>query len=430
MGHGRKPPRLDGLATGLADPVLAGRQARERLIDGRHFGLRRIPDRLQCLIVLQLDCLIAGIGNQRLVAPGQIVVHAVPPQGELRPPRHQAGADRIEIQWCSTHRINPGIHDLLVFESTGVRSALDALTVSKGLAQAAQGISRVPLASPCGTLARSKKLQDRHTQLDDKPSTTAVQTPNSRLTERPDEQIAGLLEQLMQIARTSALEEMASGIAHELNQPIGAIATFAQAGQRMLTRSEPMVDAAADVLRHISGEALNAGEGIHRIRKLFNGREVARTQCTLADVIAEIRPVLEFLASRCSLVLNITIAADLPAVSIDRLRIQHVLFTLVQNALEAPRQPTGQAAVSIDVSGDRYGVVTSVVDHGMGIDGEARTNLFRPFFTTKRHGTGLGLASSRAIIEAHEGTIGFEDAAGGGARFWFRLPAASGAATT
>ncbi|PZN33608.1 MAG: hypothetical protein DIU71_04675 [Proteobacteria bacterium] len=233
----------------------------------------------------------------------------------------------------------------------------------------------------------------------------------------------------MQIARTSALEEMASGIAHELNQPIGAITTFAQAAQRMLTQPEPMVSNAIGVLQHISDEAMNAGHGIRHIRSLFNGRDVTRAACDLADVVMELRPVLDLLAARAGAQLQVSVQTPLPRVTIDRLRIQHVLFTLVQNALEAPQRDHEAPIVQIQLSGDRYGVLTAVVDRGMGVPPEARDQLFRPFFTTKRHGTGLGLASSRAIVEAHEGTIGFEDAAGGGARFWFRLPAAEGVST-
>jgi signal transduction histidine kinase len=232
-----------------------------------------------------------------------------------------------------------------------------------------------------------------------------------------------LLEQLMQIARTSALEEMASGFAHELNQPIGAIATFAQAAERMLSRPEPMTAQALDVLRHISNEALNAGQGIRRIRKLFNDHAVARVDCAMSDVIAELMPVLELLASRAGVRLEVVIDDALPTVSVDRLRIQHVLYTLVQNSLEARRPAQQPARVRIEVTGDRYAVTTAVIDNGVGLTTEARAQLFRPFFTTKDQGTGLGLASSRAIVEAHEGAIGCDDVEGGGAKFWFRIPA-------
>lgn len=238
-------------------------------------------------------------------------------------------------------------------------------------------------------------------------------------------QTTRLLEQLMQIARVSALEEMASGVAHELNQPIGAITTFAQTAERMLGRPQPMVVEAHDLLHHISNEALKAGDGIRRIRSLFAAPSVDTVECQLGDIITELRPVLELLSARANAALDIQIATDLPPVSIDPLRIQHVLFTLVQNALDSPRAPGVSAHVRIEVSADRYAVRTSVIDNGIGIAPAERDSLFRPFFTTKANGTGLGLASSRAIVEMHEGAIGFEGAAAGGARFWFSLPAAA-----
>lgn len=230
----------------------------------------------------------------------------------------------------------------------------------------------------------------------------------------------------MTIARVSALEEMASGIAHELNQPLGAIATFSQAGERMLNRPEPMTSAALEVLQHINREALNAGEGIRRIRRLFNHAGTQRPPCSMKALVEELRPVLQLLASRYAAILNISCDEDLPDVAVDRLRIQHVLLTLAQNAFEAPRAQGTANFVRIEVTRDRYTVQTSVIDSGIGITEQRKPQIFRPFFTTKREGTGLGLASSRAIIESHEGTIGFEDVEGGGTRFWFRLPALSG----
>ncbi|HEY5806365.1 MAG TPA: ATP-binding protein [Povalibacter sp.] len=229
----------------------------------------------------------------------------------------------------------------------------------------------------------------------------------------------------MQIARASALEEMASGFAHELNQPIGAIATFAQAGRRMLARPQPMIQPATEVLQHISDEALKAGEGIHRIRRLFDTCAASSVDCHLADVFGEMLPVLRLLAERAGSGIAMVVAEQLPAVHIDPRRIQHVLFTLTQNALEAQPSQLADPTIRIEVTGDRYAAMTSVTDQGGGIAEDVRPQLFHPFFTTKRTGTGLGLASSRAIIEAHAGTIGFDNV-DGGARFWFRLPAATG----
>lgn len=249
-------------------------------------------------------------------------------------------------------------------------------------------------------------------------------THGAMIDEPTDGQTARMLEQLMQIAKMSALEEMASGIAHELNQPIGAIATFAQAAERMLAKPQADIEPVRDVLRHISSEAMNAGQGIHRIRKLFDNYEAERATCDIAEIVAELAPVLQLLAQRAGVLLTISIDAPLPRISVDRLRIQHVLFALVQNALEATTADAPAPQVGLDINGDRHHVMTAVIDHGSGVSKEARPQLFRPFFTTKITGTGLGLASARAIVEMHDGSIGFDQLEDGGTRFWFRLPAA------
>ena len=235
-----------------------------------------------------------------------------------------------------------------------------------------------------------------------------------------------LFDQLMAISRASALEEMASGIAHELNQPLGAITTFAQAGERMLSRPDATLDSARQVFQFISKEALAAAEGIRRMRRLFQRESFSKATCGIDEVIRELTPALDLLASEAGIRLFVDIASELPAISIDRLRIQHVLYTLTQNALDASAANVVNEPMSVRIvaNGDRYGVEISVSDNGSGIAPAQRAEVFHPFFTTKSNGTGLGLASARAIVEAHEGTIGFDSIDGGGTRFWFRLPAA------
>jgi C4-dicarboxylate-specific signal transduction histidine kinase len=233
-----------------------------------------------------------------------------------------------------------------------------------------------------------------------------------------------ILNQLMEIARVSALAEMASGVAHELNQPLGAIATFSQAGERMLNRPEPLVNRALDVFRQINQEALGAGDGIQRIRRLFEQQQPKRTQSQMLDVIAELMPVLDILATNQGGSVRLDAPSALPDLLIDRLRIQHVLFALVQNAVDCSVEVSATPSVVIDARADRYVVETGVSDCGAGVPADLHDKLFRPFFTTKPHGTGLGLASSRAIIESHDGTMGFDNLPAGGTRFWFRLPIA------
>src|SRR5450631_1062560 len=237
-----------------------------------------------------------------------------------------------------------------------------------------------------------------------------------------------ILNQLMEIARISALAEMASGIAHELNQPLGAIATFSQAGDRLLNRPEPMVPQALEVFRQINATAMGAGEGIRRIRRLFDHQDRNRTLSRMNTLIEELRPLFAVLATPVRADLTIEMDAAMPELMVDRLRIQHVLFALVQNAFDASALGAGAPRVKIAAHTDRYAVETSVTDSGPGVSAAIHEQLFRPFFTTKAQGTGLGLASARAIVEAHGGTIGFENLGTGGSRFWFRLPLAESAA--
>jgi two-component system sensor histidine kinase DctS len=231
----------------------------------------------------------------------------------------------------------------------------------------------------------------------------------------------GILNRLMELSRTAALAEMASGIAHELNQPLGAIATFSQAGDRLLNRAEPLVPRARDVFQQIHAEAMNAGEGIRRIRRLFDHAEPTRTRCQMSELVGELLPAFHVLARAAHISLKVDAQSPLPEVNVDRLRIQLVLFSLVQNAMEASTGKNG-AQVLIQVRADRYALETGITDSGAGVPADMADKLFRPFFTTKAGGTGLGLASSRATMEAHEGSIGFEEVKPTGSRFWFRLP--------
>jgi signal transduction histidine kinase len=233
-----------------------------------------------------------------------------------------------------------------------------------------------------------------------------------------------ILKQLMEIARAYALAEMASGIAHELSEPLAAIATFAQTGERILNRTDPMVSRAVDVFSEINLEALDAGESIQRIRHRFEPELPNRTRCQLPELILELQPVLHILALPIKGTVRVDAPHLVPDLLIDRRRIQHVLYALSQNAFDVSAKMSGPPSIRIDVSVDRYSIETGITDSGPGVLFDLQDQLFRPFFTTKTQGTGLGLASSRAIIESHGGTIGFSNLPTGGSRFWFRLPLA------
>jgi C4-dicarboxylate-specific signal transduction histidine kinase len=228
----------------------------------------------------------------------------------------------------------------------------------------------------------------------------------------------------MEVSRLSALRELASGTAHELNQSLGAIATFAQVGELLLGRPQPLVGEALGVLRQISDAALSAGEGIHRIRRLFEQNPYEPSICRIPELIDELEPILEPIARRVGGQLRVLTDPGVSAVMADRLRIQYVLVALVQNACDAGALCDDVPKVTVSARSDRYMAEISVRDSGPGVSMAIQRELFRPFFTTKQGGMGLALASSKAIVEGHEGTMGFENVSSGGSRFWLRLPVA------
>jgi C4-dicarboxylate-specific signal transduction histidine kinase len=231
-------------------------------------------------------------------------------------------------------------------------------------------------------------------------TTPATETWNATASGHREPAPPSLLERLMTISRASALEEMASGIAHELNQPLGAIVTFAQAGERILAFPDGCMVSAREVFQLITKEVLAAAEGIRNMRRLFSRDDFNKEPCDIGQVLRELTPVLELLAPSPAAELLVSIDAMLPLSNIDSLRIQHVLFTLVQNAFEAHAADSATApSVGIEIHADRYGVEVAVMDRGCGITEQQRQQIFHPFFTTKSHGTGLGLASARAIID-------------------------------
>jgi two-component system sensor kinase FixL len=245
--------------------------------------------------------------------------------------------------------------------------------------------------------------------------------PNEILAQLTREHDVRLYAELTEVASTTTLSEMSSAIAHELNQPLGAIATYAQAGKRLLAR-EPIRSTAIEVLEEINVQALAAGNGIHRIRARFATPPGKRSVCAPEPMVRDLCPILDAMALHYGVTLQVQSQQQLRLVLVDPLQIQYVLLVLAQNAMHAA-SGTPSAVVCIVITGDAYAIHISVTDSGTGVSPDVRDQLFRPFFTTKRNGIGLGLACGRSVVESHGGSIGYEEASGGATRFWFSLPA-------
>ena len=231
-------------------------------------------------------------------------------------------------------------------------------------------------------------------------------------------------ERLTHVARLSTMGEMAAGLAHEINQPLTAIATYAQAAVRLMDSpdgSDP-VDL-RDALVQIVAQSLRAGEVIRRLRGFVKTRAANSERLEINRLIEDIR----ILAGPDARVNDIRLILDLdpraPGVAGDPIQLQQVLLNLIRNAIDATCECPGalrELTVTTRPLGD--GVEVAVIDHAGGIPESVAQHLFNPFFTTKETGTGLGLAISRSIITAHRGKLGYRPTPGGGTSFFFTLP--------
>ena len=231
-------------------------------------------------------------------------------------------------------------------------------------------------------------------------------------------------ERLTHVGRLATMGEMATGLSHEINQPLTAIATYAQAAVRMIDGIAGLEPAELrEPLVQITNQALRAGEVIRRLRTFVKNRATHTETLDLNQLIEELRVLADPDARVNDVRLIITLAPTLPAVSADPVQIQQVLLNLVRNAIDATLEaPAAPREIRVETSAAADGVEVAVIDRAGGISAAVADQLFNPFFTTKAAGTGLGLAISRSIIRAHRGKLGHRPTPGGGSTFFFTLP--------
>ena len=235
-------------------------------------------------------------------------------------------------------------------------------------------------------------------------------------------------ERMMHVSRLATMGEMATGISHELNQPLAAIANYAQAGLRLMALPEPDVADVNEALGQIAGQALRAGEIIRRLRTLVKNRVTERELASINDIVEELGPITRADARANDVRIVLELAAGLPPVSVDRIQIQQVLLNLLRNAIDAlAAVPPEQREITVRSSATETGdIAVTVSDNGPGIAAEVLERLFMPFVTSKIDGTGLGLAISRTIVESHKGRLDHDAHVARGASFVITLPSEPG----
>jgi two-component system, LuxR family, sensor kinase FixL len=233
-------------------------------------------------------------------------------------------------------------------------------------------------------------------------------------------------DRITRVARLATTGEITAGIAHEINQPLAAIATYARACERFLAAPEPDYAELRSAVRELNTEALRAGNILHRLRGLARGGAGERIATEMNTLVSDLRVMLEADAADHDTRLDFELDSALPRIKADGVQIQQVILNLVRNALEAVTALRhGARKVRISTHATDEGIEFSVTDNGPGIDPRVAATLFEPFCTTKPEGTGLGLPISRTIVRNHGGSIGVRACESPGTCFYFRIPAMS-----
>lgn len=229
-------------------------------------------------------------------------------------------------------------------------------------------------------------------------------------------------ERLSHITRLSTMGEMAAGIAHEINQPLTAVVTYAQACRRLIENGQVDITRVSGILEKISVQALRAGEVIRRLRafvkKSSTKRESINISTLVIDSVNLARADTRLLNHGVSLELN----DDSTMVIVDVVQIQQVLINLIRNAIDAMEEQTGDPVIIKSQRVDLESMEISVIDFGKGVDTDAEESLFNPFFTTKDSGMGMGLPISQTIVNSHGGRLLHKGGDPRGSIFSFTLP--------
>jgi len=234
--------------------------------------------------------------------------------------------------------------------------------------------------------------------------------------------------ELDRVARVTAMGELTASIAHEVNQPLAAVVTNGNAASRWLGADPPNLEETREALRRIVRDGTRASDVIARIRTLLRKGDPVAIQFKINDAIGEIVALTQNEAGRREASIQTDLAANLPAVSGDRVQIQQILLNLIINALDAMNAVVDRPRVVRIRSrmADQKSILVAVEDSGTGLDPEQAARLFEAFYTTKPEGLGMGLSISRSIVEAHGGRLWASPNADFGATFQFTLPIEEG----
>jgi C4-dicarboxylate-specific signal transduction histidine kinase len=255
-------------------------------------------------------------------------------------------------------------------------------------------------------------------------STNGALEAESRERKRAEESLRQAQADLAHVSRVTTMGELTASLAHEVNQPIAAAVTSANSCIRWLTADVPNLEKARAAAARIVKDGTRAADIISRIRLLFQKRTQPLELVDLNAVIEEMVVLLRGEATRYSISVRTELAADLPQVMGDRVQLQQVMMNLMTNSIDAMKAVDGTRELAIKSQPAEDGqLLVSVSDTGVGLPPGQADQIFNAFFTTKPHGTGMGLRICRSIVESHGGRLWAADNSPRGASFYLSLPA-------
>jgi PAS domain S-box-containing protein len=252
---------------------------------------------------------------------------------------------------------------------------------------------------------------------------TSIDVTERKRADEERERLRQAQLELAHVNRVTTMGELTASLAHEVNQPIAAAVTNANTCLRWLTRDHPDVEEARAAATRIMKDGTRAAEIISRIRLLFKKGTPQREWVDVNELVREMIVLLRGEVARQEILVGTELVADLPPIMGDRVQLQQVLMNLMLNGIEAMKEVDGKRELVI--KSQRAGnedVVVSVTDSGVGLPPQQTEQIFNAFFTTKPHGTGMGLRISRSIIESHGGRLWAADNSPRGASFCFSVP--------
>jgi signal transduction histidine kinase len=244
--------------------------------------------------------------------------------------------------------------------------------------------------------------------------------------EAREKDLRELQSELLHISRLNAMGQMTAAIAHELNQPLAAIANYVGAAKLTLESADPhsgTMNDAQEMIDKAQEQTVRAGEVIKKLRDIVEKRESLRSAENIESVVRAAMSIALFSSREANIAVDITVAAGLPAVLVDKVQIQQILFNLIRNGIEAMREVKNRDLKVTIALGDPGFVDVTVRDSGVGMPADVVARLFLPFVTTKEDGMGLGLMICQTLAETNGGRIWRLDDDAPGTAFRFSLPA-------